>query len=130
MTSDAFIYDAIRTHAQLDYPNFELLFGLRDWDTAARADIERLANTPSQPVADTSVASPSSMRLQWGAFLASGDERHIVRILDACGWNKKEAARILEISRGTLYRKILEFGLEPQSQGGASRNRARRLTTG
>ena len=36
-----------------------------------------------------------------------------MRILDACSWNKKEAARILEISRGTLYRKILEFGLEP-----------------
>jgi transcriptional regulator of acetoin/glycerol metabolism len=27
-------------------------------------------------------------------------------------WNKKQAAQILEISRGTLYRKILEFGLE------------------
>jgi transcriptional regulator of acetoin/glycerol metabolism len=27
-------------------------------------------------------------------------------------WNKKEAARVLEISRGTLYRKILEYQLE------------------
>jgi len=33
-----------------------------------------------------------------------------------------------EISRGTLYRKILEFGLEPQMTAGQSRNRARRLT--
>ena len=41
---------------------------------------------------------------------------------------KKEAARILEISRGTLYRKILEFGLEPQAHSSQSRNRARRLT--
>jgi DNA-binding NtrC family response regulator len=30
-------------------------------------------------------------------------------------WNKLEAARILDISRGTLYRKIEEYGLEPSS---------------
>ena len=48
--------------------------------------------------------------------LREAERAHIVRILDACNWNKKEAARILEISRGTLYRKILEFGLEPQGQ--------------
>jgi transcriptional regulator of acetoin/glycerol metabolism len=38
-------------------------------------------------------------------------------------WNKKEAARVLEISRGTLYRKILEYGLEQDtmaSQTGTS----------
>ena len=60
--------------------------------------------------------------------LREAERAHIVRILDACSWNKKEAARILEISRGTLYRKILEFGLEPQAHGGQSRNRARRVT--
>ena len=27
-------------------------------------------------------------------------------------WNKKQAAAVLEISRGTLYRKIVEYGLE------------------
>ena len=32
-------------------------------------------------------------------------------MLDAAAWNKKEAARLLEISRGTLYRKIVEYGL-------------------
>src|SRR4029453_5225092 len=47
--------------------------------------------------------------------LREAERAHIVRILDACTWNKKEAARILEISRGTLYRKILEFGLEPRA---------------
>jgi transcriptional regulator of acetoin/glycerol metabolism len=34
-------------------------------------------------------------------------------VLDAVGWNKLEAARVLDISRGTLYRKIEEYGLEP-----------------
>jgi DNA-binding NtrC family response regulator len=49
-------------------------------------------------------------------------------ILDAC-LELKEAARVLEISRGTLYRKILEFGLEPQATNGSSQHRSR-LTAG
>jgi DNA-binding NtrC family response regulator len=47
--------------------------------------------------------------------LRDAERAHIVRALDATRWNKKEAAKVLEISRGTLYRKILEYGLEPQS---------------
>ena len=41
--------------------------------------------------------------------LADAERAHIVRVLEACNWNKKEAARVLEISRGTLYRKIVEY---------------------
>jgi DNA-binding NtrC family response regulator len=44
--------------------------------------------------------------------LAEAERTHILRVLDAVSWNKKEAARILDISRGTLYRKILEYELE------------------
>ena len=44
--------------------------------------------------------------------LRQAERAHILRVLDAAGWNKKEAARLLEISRGTLYRKIVEYGLE------------------
>jgi DNA-binding NtrC family response regulator len=36
-------------------------------------------------------------------------------------WNKKEAARVLDISRGTLYRKIVEYELEPESKPSAAR---------
>jgi len=81
------------------------------------ADVEFLhAVEPAQP--DTSDRLPS---------LREAERAHIVRILDAVSWNKKEAARILEISRGTLYRKILEFGLEPQLSASQSRNRPRRV---
>jgi DNA-binding NtrC family response regulator len=45
--------------------------------------------------------------------LRETERAHIVRVLDAVGWNKKEASEVLEISRGTLYRKISEYGLEP-----------------
>ena len=44
--------------------------------------------------------------------LADAERAHIVRVLEAVNWNKKQAATVLEISRGTLYRKIVEYGLE------------------
>ena len=53
--------------------------------------------------------------------LAEAERAHIVRVLEAVEWNKKEAARVLDISRGTLYRKILEYGLEPQPRGATGR---------
>ena len=62
--------------------------------------------------------------------LAEAERAHILRVLESVNWNKKRAASVLEISRGTLYRKILEFGLEPQLNTPQSRNRARRLSTG
>ncbi|MBI4888523.1 MAG: sigma-54-dependent Fis family transcriptional regulator [Acidobacteria bacterium] len=52
------------------------------------------------------------------ATLREAERAHILRTLESTGWNKKEAARILEISRGTLYRKILEYGLEPVGKPG------------
>ncbi|MCC7178536.1 MAG: sigma-54-dependent Fis family transcriptional regulator [Acidobacteria bacterium] len=45
--------------------------------------------------------------------LRDAERAHISRVLESAHWNKVEAARILDISRGTLYRKIEEFGLEP-----------------
>ena len=48
--------------------------------------------------------------------LAEAERAHIQRVLEAVGWNKKHAAQILQISRGTLYRKIVEYGLESPSR--------------
>jgi DNA-binding NtrC family response regulator len=48
--------------------------------------------------------------------LAQAERAHVMRVLEAVGWNKKEAARVLDISRGTLYRKILEYSLEPDTR--------------
>jgi DNA-binding NtrC family response regulator len=56
------------------------------------------------------------------ATLAEAERAHIVRVLEGTAWNKKEAARLLDISRGTLYRKIVEYGLEPEAR--LSRNRS------
>jgi DNA-binding NtrC family response regulator len=59
--------------------------------------------------AGETLPSPGDERL---ASLADAERAHIVRVLEAVRWNKKHAAEVLEISRGTLYRKILEYGLE------------------
>jgi DNA-binding NtrC family response regulator len=53
--------------------------------------------------------------------LAQAERAHIVRVLEAVDWNKKEASRVLDISRGTLYRKIVEYELEPEPKAPASR---------
>src|SRR5215831_8377738 len=55
--------------------------------------------------------------------LAQSERAHIVRVLEATQWNKKEAARVLDISRGTLYRKIVEYQLEPETRPAARRTR-------
>jgi transcriptional regulator with PAS, ATPase and Fis domain len=64
------------------------------------------------PVAQVAEARPKLPTLR------DAERAHIQRVLEAVSWNKKEAARVLEISRGTLYRKILEYQLDPD--GGAT----------
>ena len=55
--------------------------------------------------------------------LADAERAHIVRVLEAVEWNKKEASRVLDISRGTLYRKIVEYQLEPDAKPAGRRSR-------
>ena len=79
------------------------------------ADIEFLHGRLPQPESE-----PSSGL----STLREAERVQITRVLEAAEWNKLEAAKILDISRGTLYRKIEEFGLEPE--GAARARRARR----
>jgi DNA-binding NtrC family response regulator len=70
------------------------------------SDIEFLhATTPTAAISGDRMPS-----------LAEAERAHIVRVLEATDWNKKEAARVLDISRGTLYRKIVEYQLEPETR--------------
>ncbi|MCK6479085.1 MAG: sigma-54 dependent transcriptional regulator [Planctomycetes bacterium] len=41
------------------------------------------------------------------------ERRHLLRALESSGWRVREAARVLGISRATLYRKIERFGFAP-----------------
>jgi DNA-binding NtrC family response regulator len=58
-------------------------------------------------------AAPASNQTSRLPTLAEAEQAHVLRVLESVAWNKKEAARVLDISRGTLYRKIVEYGLEP-----------------
>ena len=51
--------------------------------------------------------------------LREAERVHIQLVLDDVAWNKKQAAKILEISRGTLYRKIVEYNMEPSQPDSA-----------
>ena len=73
------------------------------------------------------VEAPPDATRQRLPSLADAERAHIVRVLEAVNWNKKQAAGVREISRGTLYRKIVEYGLEsdqrpakPVARGGAN----------
>ena len=41
------------------------------------------------------------------------EKEHIHRVLQATGWNKAKSARVLGISKPTLYEKIRSFELSP-----------------
>jgi DNA-binding NtrC family response regulator len=54
--------------------------------------------------------APESSRIP---TMRDAERALVLRALETVDWNKKEAARLLDISRGTLYRKIEEYGLAP-----------------
>lgn len=82
------------------------------------SDIEFLhAQAPAPPEATGGTRLPT---------LRDAERAHISRVLESAHWNKVEAARILDISRGTLYRKIDEFGLEPSTPVDPRRKGGRR----
>jgi len=80
--------------------------------TIRSSDIEFLHATAPSVLSQTGDKLPS---------LAEAERAHIVRVLEAVEWNKKEAARALDISRGTLYRKIVRYSLEPGPRAAGAR---------
>jgi DNA-binding NtrC family response regulator len=48
------------------------------------------------------------------------ERRYIMRVLEACGWRRMEAARILKLDRKTLYRKLERYGVRPHRSGAAA----------
>ena len=70
----------------------------------ARALQRALGQGPRSPIVVRKAPEPSA--------LEEVERRHVLHVLDALGWNKAEAARVLGINRATLYRKLQRYGLE------------------
>ena len=49
---------------------------------------------------------------QAGVAQGANERESILAILDKTDWNKAKAARLLNISRATLYSKLLKYGIE------------------
>lgn len=79
---------------------------------ANREQVTQLATAPSLAIEDTPVLSRSSMNLQWGAFLATGHERHIVAIIEAIGIDRpglNSAARLALAQDAAAHPRVLEI---------------------
>lgn len=70
---------------QSGHPSGATLLRELSANSPMRAEIENLVAQPATAVINTPVLSASSMHLQWGAFLASGNDRNVVAILAAMG---------------------------------------------
>ena len=66
-------------------------------------DFSFLQTSPSMP------STPMSLREM--------EKHYIQRILDGCGWNVTQAAKILDINRVTLHKKIKRFEMQKNSSG-------------
>jgi hypothetical protein len=85
----------------------------RHSDAAMRAEIENLTSGWKQPsLAATPVLSRSSLELQWGAFLGSGDPQHVRNVLAALGSQERgvsAAARVALAQKAQAHTRVFEI---------------------
>lgn len=77
---------------------------------SAPGDTLRAADLRLSPAPTATLDSPTGTG--GDASLAGVEARHIERVLNQTGWNKKESSTLLGISRPTLDRKISEYNLK------------------
>ncbi|MBT6500657.1 MAG: sigma 54-interacting transcriptional regulator [Deltaproteobacteria bacterium] len=81
-------------------------------NTIARGVIlakENLIECNCLPVSRREVKAPADEKF---GTLADQERQLILAVLDSCAWNKHKTARILNISRATLYSKIRRYKLK------------------
>jgi DNA-binding NtrC family response regulator len=90
----------------------ERLVVLADGTTIARADVERELARASRPSDRPPSPAPSPGELSLDARRRESEREALVRALAQAGNNRTRAARLLEVSRRTLYNKLREHGIE------------------
>lgn len=81
-------------------------------DPQLQAEIKSLLAAGTGPIENTPVLSSSSMNLQWGAFLATGNEQHILNVLTALGSNQPglaSSARFALAQNAAAHPRVLEI---------------------
>ena len=70
-----------------------------------------LSSPPTVEIKDLPLRVTRVTHQQGPLSLAEVERDHIVSILDSHDWNISQAAKILEVDRGTLYNKLEKYGL-------------------
>src|SRR5579875_3918996 len=78
-----------------------------------------LAVALSRPASSSRTTSRSSASASNLATFAEVERDLISRALEACQWNKVQAAAMLKISRKKLYAKINKYRLERPARAGS-----------
>ena len=77
-----------------------------------RREVEQMLGLGVTAVSKTPVLSEASLNLQWGAFLASGDQQHIVNALAALGSGEaglSVAARTTLAEKAASHQRVYEI---------------------
>ena len=72
-------------------------------------EIVAVQDVPTQ-VSESSMGAPPAAPVT-ARTLSEMERDHILRILNTCGGNKKQAAEVLGIDRSTLYVKLRAYGV-------------------
>jgi hypothetical protein len=84
----------------------------RNCSPELRGEFEQLLAQGAKAVRETPVLSESSLNLQWGAFLATGDSQHIVNALAALGSGEpglSTAARLALAEKAATHPRVYEI---------------------
>ena len=81
-------------------------------DRPAPAPVAAATDSPEERTPSEAAPGAVPATMEAGLLpLAEVERRHILRVLDAVKGNRTAAARVLEIGRNTLARKLKEYGL-------------------
>src|SRR3989440_2262750 len=113
----SFATDALERLMAYDWPGnirelrnlVERLQILHEGSDVYAADLPPELSRVRSPAAVESEADPVLVPL------ADVERRHVERVLNATGWNKARAARVLDVDVKTLNKKIRDFSLEKRS---------------
>ena len=106
--------DRVTRQAEHFLKNYDWPGNVRELENAIERAVV-LSGSRTLHEKDFRFLSPASMEAQPGRSLLEMEKRHIRQVLDECGWNVTQAAKLLNINRVTLHKKINRYQLTRKS---------------